>query len=78
MNAEVLVRMIEEMIDLKVQQHAEASLRPSSEVAMVLQAKKETDRRRLEQIRAELVRLLRDSKPSGGSSGSPETRPSPY
>ena len=59
MNAEALVKLIEEMMDLKVQQHAETSLKPSPEVAIVLQAKKETDRHRLEQIRAEMARLLR-------------------
>ena len=58
MNAELLARLIEEMIDLKIQQYAEANLKPNSEVAKVLQAKRETDRRRLEQIRADAVRIL--------------------
>ena len=58
MNAEAFIRIMEEMVDLKVQQHAESSLKPSPEVAAVLHAKRETDRRRLEQIRTELVRLL--------------------
>jgi hypothetical protein len=58
MNAESLVKLIEEMIDLKVQQHAQATLKPSVEIARLLEEKRLTDRRRLEQIRAELVRLL--------------------
>ena len=58
MNAELLARLIEEMIDLKIQQYAEANLKPNPEVAKVLQAKRETDRRRLEQIRADAVRIL--------------------
>lgn len=61
MNADAFVRMLEEMVDLKVQQHAESMLKPSPEVAAVLHAKRETDRRRLEQLRVELIRLLRES-----------------
>jgi hypothetical protein len=58
MNAEIFVQLIEEMVDLKVQQHTEAHLKTSSEVANVLAMKRETDRRRLEQIRRELARML--------------------
>jgi hypothetical protein len=58
MNAELLARLIEEMIDLKIQQYAEANLKPNPEIAKVLQAKRETDRRRLEQIKTETVRIL--------------------
>ena len=58
MNGELVVKLVEEMIDLKLQQHAEANLKPSAEVARILQEKRATDRRRLEQIRAELVRVL--------------------
>ena len=50
--------MLEEMMDLKVQQYAESIMKPSPEVARILAEKKETDRRRLDQIRAELVRML--------------------
>ena len=58
MNAETLVKLIEEMIDLKLQQHAQANLKASPEIIRILEEKRITDRRRLEQTRAELVRLL--------------------
>jgi hypothetical protein len=58
MSAEICVRLIEEMVDLKVQQHTEAHLKTTPEIANVLQMKRETDRRRLEQIRTELARML--------------------
>ena len=53
-----LIRLIEEMIDLKIQQHAEAHLKPTSEVAGLLEDKRNTDRRRLEQIKADFVRVI--------------------
>ncbi len=59
MNSETLPRLIEEMMDLKIQQYAETQMRPTPEVAKILQEKRETDRRRLEQIRAELGRILK-------------------
>ena len=58
MNSETLVKLIEEMIDLKLQQHAQANMKASPEIARILEEKRFNDRRRLEQIRAELVRLL--------------------
>ena len=58
MNGEACVKLIEEMVDLKIQRHAEGHLKASPELAEILQAKKETDRRRLEQIKTELVRML--------------------
>ncbi len=58
MNAEILVGLIEEMIDLKVQQHAETHMKSNPEVARILLEKRETDRRRLEQLRAEMARVL--------------------
>lgn len=58
MNAEIFVKMIEELIDLKVQQHTDAQIKTSPEVTRILQQKRETDRHRLEQIRTELVRFL--------------------
>ena len=60
MNAETVARLIEEMIDQKLQHYAESQLRPSAEVARILHEKRETDRRRLEQIRTEVVRMLKD------------------
>lgn len=58
MTAETLIRLIEEMMDLKVQQYAQASYKLEPEVAQILNEKKETDRRRLDQIRQELRRFL--------------------
>ena len=60
MTAETLIGLFEEMTDLKVQQYAESNMRPTPEIARILNEKKETDRRRLEQIRAELVRFLQN------------------
>lgn len=58
MTAKDLVCLIEEMMDLKIQQFAESTMKPTPEVARILREKKETDRRRLEQIRTELLRFL--------------------
>jgi hypothetical protein len=57
MNAETFINLIEEMVDLKVQQEAAAHLKLNPEVARLLAQKRETDRRRLEQVRAELIRV---------------------
>ncbi len=59
MNAESLVKLIEEMMDLKVQQYAETQMRATPEIARILHGKRETDRRRLDQIRTEAVRVLK-------------------
>jgi len=59
MNAESLVKLIEEMMDLKVQQYAETQMKTSPDIARMLRDKRETDRRRLDQIRSEAVRLLK-------------------
>jgi len=58
MKTEALVELIEEMVDLKLQQHTEAGLKATPEVAALLQQKRATDRKRLEQIKGELARLL--------------------
>ena len=58
MTPQILVGLIEEMMDLKLQQFAEHTLKLTPEVSRILQEKRETDRRRLEQIRTELVRIL--------------------
>jgi hypothetical protein len=52
------LELIEEMMDLKIQQFAETQMRANPEVAKVLREKQNTDRRRLEQIRSELNRML--------------------
>ncbi len=58
MTAESLIGLIEEMVDLKIQQYAQANLKLSPDLGRLLIEKRETDRRRLDQIRAELVRFL--------------------
>jgi hypothetical protein len=58
MNAETVVKLIEEMADLKIQQYAESQMKPNPEIARILFEKRSTDHRRMEQIKAELTRLL--------------------
>jgi hypothetical protein len=58
MQASTFIGLLEEMVDIKVQQQTEARLKTTPEIAAVLHQKRETDRRRLDQIRAELVRIL--------------------
>lgn len=58
MNPSTFMSLLEEMVDLKVQQHLETQLKPTPEVAAILYQKRETDRRRLEQIRVHLIRAL--------------------
>ncbi len=60
MTAESLIRLIEEMVDIKIQLHAEPSMKLTPEIARIIGDKRETDRRRLEQIRLELVRFLQE------------------
>jgi len=56
MNAETTVKLIEEMMDIKVQEQAEAHLRAKPELARLLEEKRYADRRRLELIKQELTR----------------------
>jgi hypothetical protein len=58
MQPNTFLGLLEEMIDIKVQQQTEAHLKFSPEVAAVLHQKRETDKRRIDQIRAELLRLM--------------------
>jgi hypothetical protein len=62
MTAENFVDLIEEMIDLKLQQHAETNMKATPEIAGILAEKKMTDTRRLKQIRAELIRTLSEGE----------------
>jgi hypothetical protein len=59
MDAEQFVKLIEELVDLKIQRLTQANIKISPELVPVLQSKRESDRRRLEQIRVELVRHLK-------------------
>ena len=58
MTAEKLIGLLEEMIDIKLQSQAANNLKVSPEVARLLQDKHETDGRRLEHIRAQLISFL--------------------
>lgn len=58
MTAEKFVKLLEEMVDLKVHQHAELHLQGKPELARLLEEKRFSDRRRLELIKQELIRLL--------------------
>jgi hypothetical protein len=58
MTAETLIGLIEEMVDLKIQQYAESTMKPTPEISRILQEKRQTDYRRLQQIKAELIRSL--------------------
>ena len=57
-NAEQFVKLIEEMIHLKVQQELDANKRPMPEIARVLSEKRISDQRRMEQIKLEMTMLL--------------------
>jgi len=58
MTAEALVRLMEEMMDIKVQLLAQSSMKVSPDVARILHEKRDTDKRRLEQVRTEMIRIL--------------------
>jgi len=58
MQPSTFLGLLEEMIDIKVQQHTEAHLKTTPEVAAVLLQKRQTDKRRIDQIRAELLRIM--------------------
>jgi hypothetical protein len=58
MTADKFVSLIEEMTDLKIQQFAESTMKNTPEIARILHEKRETDRRRLDQIKSELIRSL--------------------
>lgn len=58
MSADKFVKLIEEMVDIKVHQRVESHLHAKPELARMLEEKRHADRSRLETIRQELVRLL--------------------
>jgi hypothetical protein len=58
MSAEMFVKLIEEMVDIKVHQRVESHLYAKPELARMLEEKRYADRRRLDLIKAELTRLL--------------------
>jgi hypothetical protein len=58
MSAENFVKLIDEMVDIKVHQRVESHLHSKPELARMLAEKRQADRRRLDMIKQELVRLL--------------------
>ena len=58
MSAETFVRLIEELVDIKVQYHLANKIKTSPELARIVAVKRETDRHRADQIRAELIQAL--------------------
>jgi hypothetical protein len=58
MSAEAFVKLIEELVDLKVQYHLANTVKTSPELARIVAVKRETDRHRADQIRAELIQAL--------------------
>lgn len=58
MKPETFVKLFEEMVDIKIQLQLAVSLKLAPELSKVLAEKREVDRRRLEQIRTELIQFL--------------------
>jgi hypothetical protein len=58
MTPEALVALLEELIELKIQQHMEPNSKLTPELARLVTQKRETDRRRLLHVKSELVRFL--------------------
>jgi hypothetical protein len=58
MSAESFVRLIEELVELKVQLHLANHVKTSPELARVVGRKREIDRLRAEQVRLELIEAL--------------------
>jgi hypothetical protein len=58
MSAETFVRLIEELVDIKVQYHLANKMKTSSDLARLVAVKRETDRQRADQIRVELIQAL--------------------
>ena len=66
MNAGIIVKLIEEMMDIKVQQKAEAGIQSKPELARLLQEKRFADHRRLELVKQELTRQLSEASAKVG------------
>jgi hypothetical protein len=58
MSAELFVKLIEELVDIKVQYHLANKIKTSPELAKIVAVKRESDRHRADQIRAELIDAL--------------------
>jgi hypothetical protein len=58
MSAQEFVGLLEKLIDLKLQQHAELQMKVAPEMNHFLQQKRESDRQKIVQIRAQLITAL--------------------
>jgi len=58
MSAETFVSLLEELVDLKVQYHLAKQIKLSPELSRMVAMKRESDRQRIEQVRAELLQTL--------------------
>ena len=58
MKAESIVALIGELVDIKVRQQQDRNIKSNPAVAKLLEQKRSTDRRRIDEINAELTRLL--------------------
>jgi hypothetical protein len=57
-NADKFLKLIEEMIHLKIQQEMDVTKKATPEIARVLSEKRIADRQRLEQVRMEMAVLF--------------------
>jgi len=58
MSAETFVKLLEELVDMKVQYHLANQMKASPELTRVLAQKRESDRQQTERIRQELINAL--------------------
>ena len=58
MTGQTLIRLLEEMMEIKIRHYAPLHLKVNPEVAKLLKEKREDDHARLNTIRAELVKFL--------------------
>jgi hypothetical protein len=75
MQSETLIRLIEEMIELKIRQHAAASAastRSDPHLARIISQTHAADHRRLEQIKGEIAKVLSASEPQPSVPAVPE------
>ena len=59
MSPENFIDLVEELVDLKIRQHTEPqNMKMTAEFGRMLHEKREDDRRRVQQVKYELVRIL--------------------
>jgi hypothetical protein len=57
-DGERLIKLIEEMVELKVELHASVPVRGKPELVQLIARKKHEDQQRLEGVRVEMLQLL--------------------